>query len=104
MLPPTLVFFQQFPLLSPLANLIAIPWVDCTVLPLSLLAALAEPLGTTVQTAALDLAALTLDGLWRVMVWLDRWPGMVLYRPAPPLLSLGFALPGICLLYTSRCV
>ena len=102
MLPPTLVFFQQFPLLSPLANLIAIPWVDCTVLPLSLLAALAEPLGTTVQTAVLDLAALTLDGLWRIMVWLDRWPGMVLYRPAPPLWTLGFALPGMALLLAPR--
>ena len=98
MLPPTLVFFQQFPLWSPIANLIAIPWVDCTVLPLSLLAALAEPLGTTVQTAVLNLAALTLDGLWQIMAWLDRWPGMVLYRPAPPLWTLMFALPGITLL------
>ncbi len=102
MLPLSLLFFQQFPLLSPLANLIAIPWVDCTVLPLSLLAALAEPLGTTVQTAALDLAALTLDGLWRIMVWLDQWLGMVLYRPAPPLWSLGFALPGIAVLLAPR--
>jgi len=102
MLPLSLLFFQQFPLLSPLANLIAIPWVDCTVLPLSLLAALAEPLGTTVQTAALDLAALTLDGLWRIMVWLDRWLGVVLYRPAPPLWSLGFALPGIAVLLAPR--
>ena len=98
MLPPTLLFFQQFPLWSPIANLIAIPWVDCTVLPLSLLAALAEPLGTTVQTAVLNLAALTLDGLWQIMAWLDRWPGMVLYRPAPPLWTLLFALPGITLL------
>ena len=102
MLPLSLLFFQQFPLLSPLANLIAIPWVDCTVLPLSLLAALAEPLGTTVQTAVLDLAVLTLDGLWHIMVWLDRWPGMVLYRPAPPLWSLGFALPGIAVLLAPR--
>ncbi len=98
MLPPTLVFFQQFPLWSPIANLIAIPWVDCTVLPLSLLAALAGPLGDAVQTGLLELAALTLDGLWQIMVWLDRWPGMVLYRPAPPLWTLLFALPGMALL------
>ena len=60
MLPPTLVFFQQFPLLSPLANLIAIPWVGCTVLPLSLLAAVLEPLGAAAQAPALELAALTM--------------------------------------------
>ncbi|MFZ4789527.1 MAG: DNA internalization-related competence protein ComEC/Rec2 [Candidatus Competibacteraceae bacterium] len=102
MLPPTLMFFQQFPLWSPLANLIAIPWVDCTVLPLTLLAALAGPLGDAVQTALLELAALTLDGLWYLMVWLDRWPGMVLYRPAPPLWTLVFALPGMALLLAPR--
>ncbi|MDS4042400.1 MAG: DNA internalization-related competence protein ComEC/Rec2 [Candidatus Competibacter sp.] len=102
MLPPTLVFFQQFPLLSPLANLIAIPWVDCTVLPLSLLAVLAGPVSIAAQTALLELAALAMDGLWHIMVWLDRLPGMVLYRPAPPLWTLAFALPGLALLLAPR--
>ncbi|MDG4549420.1 MAG: DNA internalization-related competence protein ComEC/Rec2 [Candidatus Contendobacter sp.] len=102
MLPPTLVFFQQFPLLSPLANLIAIPWVDCTVLPLSLLAAVLEPLGAAAQRLPLELAALTMEGLWHVLLWLDRLPGMVLYRPAPPLWTLAFALPGLALLLAPR--
>jgi competence protein ComEC len=102
MLPPTLVFFQQFPLLSPLANLIAIPWVGCTVLPLSLLAAVLEPLGDAAQLIPLELAALTMDGLWQILLWLDRLPGMMLYRPAPPLWTLAFALPGLALLLAPR--
>lgn len=102
MLPPTLLFFQQFPLLSPLANLIAIPWVGCTVLPLSLLAAMLEPLGDAIQTISLELAALTMDGLWQILLGLDRLPGMVLYRPAPPLWTLAFALPGLALLLAPR--
>jgi competence protein ComEC len=102
MLPPSLVFFQQFPLLSPLANLIAIPWVDCTVLPLSLLAAMLEPLGGGVQVLPLELAALTMDGLWQILLGLGRLPGMVLYRPAPPLWTLAFALPGLALLLAPR--
>ena len=102
LLPPTLVFFQQFPLLSPLANLLAIPWVGCTVLPLSLLAALAGPLSATAQSALLELAALTMEGLWWILAWLDRLPGMVLYRPAPPLWTLAFALPGMVLLLAPR--
>ena len=102
MLPPMLVFFQQFPLLSPLANLIAIPWVEFTVLPLSLLAALLEPLGGAAQALPLELAALTMDGLWHILVWLDRLPGMMLYRPAPPLWTLAFALPGLALLLAPR--
>ncbi len=102
MLPPTLVFFQQFPLLSPLANLIAIPWVGCTVLPLSLLAALLEPLGDAVQAIPLELAALTMDGLWQILLGLDRLPGTVLSLPAPPLWTLAFALPGLALLLAPR--
>ncbi len=102
LLPPTLVFFQQFPLWSPLANLVAIPWVGCTVLPLSLLATLMGPVSATAQSALLELAALTMDGLWRILVWLDRWPGMVLYWPAPPLWTLAFALPGMALLLAPR--
>ncbi|HCK81694.1 MAG TPA: DNA internalization-related competence protein ComEC/Rec2 [Candidatus Competibacter sp.] len=102
LLAPTLVFFQQFPLLSPLANLIAIPWVGCTVLPLSLLAALAGWFDTALQAVVLQLAALTLEGLWQILAWLDRLPGLVLYRPAPPLWALAFALPGIALLLTPR--
>ena len=102
MLPPTLVFFQQFPLLSPLANLIAIPWVGCTVLPLSLLAAVLEPLGGAAQAFPLALAALTMEGLWHILVWLDHLPGMVLYRPAPPWWTLAFALPGLALLLAPR--
>ena len=102
MLPPTLLFFQQFPLLSPLANLIAIPWLEFTVLPLSLLAALLEPLGDVAQTAPLELAALTMDGLWRILVGLDRLSGIVLYRSAPPLWTLALALPGVALLLAPR--
>lgn len=102
LVPATLIFFQQFPLLSPLANLIAIPWVECTVLPLSLLAALAGSVSVTLQTALLELAALTLDGLWQVISELDRLPGIVLYRPAPPLWTLAFALPGLALALAPR--
>lgn len=100
--PPTLLFFQQFPLLSPLANLIAIPWIECTVLPLSLLAMVVGPISMSVQTALLELAALILEGLWQVMSGLDRVPEMVLYRPAPPLWTLLLAVPGLALLLAPR--
>jgi competence protein ComEC len=102
MLPPTLIFFQQFPLLSPLANFIAIPWVGCTVLPLTLLAALAEPLSIDRPNGLAGTGGADDGGLWRILVWLDRLPGMVLYRPAPPLWTLAFALPGMAWLLAPR--
>lgn len=90
-------------ILSPLANLIAIPWVGCTVLPLSVLAALLETAGgAAAQALPLELAALTMGWLWHILFWLDQWPGMVLYRPAPPLWTLAFALPGLALLPAPR--
>ena len=102
LLPLLLLFFQRFPLLSPLANLIAIPWVGCTVLPLTLLAVLAGWIGPVVQVPLLEGAALTLEGLWQILLWLDRWPGIVWYRPESPLWVLAFALPGVALLLGPR--
>lgn len=99
---PMLIFFQQVPLLSPLANLIAIPWVGCTVLPLSLLAALVGALSETLQSFLLSLAALTMEGLWHVLVWLEALPGVLWQGPAPPLWALAFALPGTALLLAPR--
>lgn len=103
LLPLTLLFFQQFPILSPVANLIAIPWVGCTVLPLSLLAALLTPFSATLQSIALHLAAMTMEGLWRILLWLDQGSALtLLYRPAPPLWALGLALFGIALWLAPR--
>ena len=103
LLPPTLLFFQQFPVLSPLANLIAIPWVGCTVLPLSLLAALLTPFSETLQSVVLELAAMTMEGLWQILRGLDQWPALtLLYRPAPPLWTLAFALLGVALWLAPR--
>lgn len=102
LLPLLLLFFQQFPLLSPLVNLIAIPWVGGTVLPLSLLAALAGLASDALQGWLLEWAALTMDGLWQVLRWLDRTPGLLWQRPEPPLWALALALPGVALLLAPR--
>lgn len=102
LLPFSLLFFQQFPLLSPLANLIAIPWVGCTVLPLSLLAALTGSLSVSLQSGLLELAALTMEGLWQILIWLDQVFAGVLYRPLPLWWVVAVTMPGILLLLAPR--
>lgn len=102
LLPPTLIYFQQFPLLSPVANLLAIPWVGCTVLPFSVLAALVAPFSMGACELLLKLAAMTMEGLWQVLIGLDQLPGMMIHRPAPPLWTLIFAIPGMVLLLAPR--
>lgn len=98
LIPLSLLFFQEVPGLSPLANLLAIPWMGLTILPFTLLAALLGTLSSTLQAMALHLAAITMEGLWHVLLWLDQSAAATLvHRPAPPLWSLGLGLIGILL-------
>jgi len=102
LLPLTLLLFHQIPLLSPLANLVAIPWTTVTVVPLTLAAALAGGISLALEGWLLQLAALTLDWLWRFLVWLGTLPWALIYWPAPPLWTLIFALPGLLWLLAPR--
>jgi competence protein ComEC len=102
LLPVVLVVFQQVSLLSPVANLIAIPWSSLTVIPLTLLAVLAGLVSEILQTELLKTAGLAMDWLWRFLVWLEGNPWASLAVPAPPLWSLVFALPGLVLLLSPR--
>lgn len=103
LLPLTLLFFQQFPPLSPLANLLAIPWVGITVLPLSLLAALFTPISADLQALLLHAAALSMEGLWKLLLWMVSWPGAQVWsRPQPDLGALALALVGMVLWLAPR--
>ncbi|MFO1433528.1 MAG: DNA internalization-related competence protein ComEC/Rec2 [Candidatus Competibacteraceae bacterium] len=102
LLPLTLLLFKQIPLLAPPANLVAIPWTTVTVVPLTLVAALVGGISSTLEGWLLQLAALTLDWLWRFLVWLGASPWALIYWPAPPLWVLIFALPGLLWLLAPR--
>lgn len=91
-LPVLLLVFQQLPLVSPLANLLAVPLISFVVTPLALLAALLPwwPL--------LALAHTVLDGLMNFLFWCTAMP--VWQAPAPPLwavLAAGLGI-AVCLL------
>jgi len=91
-----ILFFQQAPVISPLANFIAVPWVSLVVVPLTLLgtllAALSLPLGATV----LHLASQALALLWPLLTGLATWlPAPSL---APPALWT-LPLAGVALLW-----
>ncbi len=79
--PITLWFFQQVSFISPLTNLIAIPWVSFIVVPLSLIGASFSILSHTLSKPFLKLAEFSLQGLWcflescsqsSVAVWQNR--------------------------------
>ena len=66
-LAPVLIFyFQSFSIVSPLANIVAVPWVSFVTVPLLLVGILfsfIEPVGQ----GLVSLASFSLDALWRVL-------------------------------------
>ncbi len=93
-LPVLVLVFQQFSLVSPLANTLAIPLVSFVVTPLALAAALAPwwPL--------LALAHGVMSGLMAFLFWCAAGPQWVM--PAPPLAAVLLAVAGVGLLLLPR--
>ena len=79
-LPALLLLFQQFSLVSPLANALAIPVVSFIVTPLALAAAAIPPLGFLLEPAYW-----VTNGLMIFINWLAEMPWAVWQQHAPPL-------------------
>ena len=97
MLPALLALFQQFSLVSPLANAVAIPLVSFVIAPLALAGALplAEPL--------LSLAHLVTTWLMALIDWLAALPLAMWQQAAPPAWAVLLALGGGVWLLLPRC-
>ena len=102
LLPITLMLFQSVSLVAPIANLVAIPWVSMTIVPLTLLAVAVGFVSEVGQEKLLELAAFAMDGLWRFLCLLGDQSWALHYAPAPPVWVLAFALPGLLLLLAPR--
>ena len=64
MLPLTLLFFGSASLLSPIANLVAIPWVSLVIVPLSLIALVLMPISTVVSNALFSISSLAIKWMF----------------------------------------
>ena len=88
MLPALLALFQQFSLVSPLANALAIPLVSFVITPLALLGTL--PL----LSPLLSLAHMVTAGLMGFIGWLGALPLAMWQQAAPPAWAVLLALAG----------
>ena len=93
-LPLLLFFFQQFSLVSPLANALAIPVVSLLITPLTLLCAVLP------WSWLLHVDHWLLAQLMAVLNELSAWP--VWWQPAPPLWAILLALGGVAWLLLPR--
>jgi len=73
MLPLTLFFFGSASLLSPVANLLAIPWVSLVVVPLSLLALVFMPISTFISNGLFSIAALAIEWMFSGFELLSKY-------------------------------
>lgn len=96
LMPLLLALFQQFSLVSPLANALAIPLVSLAVAPLALLGALPG------FDWALQLAHALLVPLMDFLAWLAGWPGALWQQHAPPAWAVPLALAGAAWLLLPR--
>lgn len=102
-LAPILLFwFQQVPLVSPIANLVAVPVVSFITVPLSLLGGLLLLVWEDMAYWTLWLAALSLDMLWPLLNSLSRLDTLLWITPKPPTWTLLPALIGLVWILAPR--
>lgn len=73
MIPITVQFNHQLTLLALPANLIAVPWMSFTAIPLSLLAVIFAPISDAISTFFIEASLVCLTLLWQYLTWLSEF-------------------------------
>jgi competence protein ComEC len=102
MLPVLLVFFQQASLVAPLANIVAVPWVNLLVVPVALIGTVLLFINATAGGLLLNLATWLMDTLWPFLAWLGKLDFTLLQQHQPLPWTLLSAMAGILLLFAPR--
>ena len=100
--PLLLLFFRQVSLVSPVANLLAVPVIGALLTPLCLFGALLLGVHRAAGEFVLRLAETVLQWVWLPLQWLSDLPWAQWNHPAPPAWTLPFALAGAVLLLAPR--
>lgn len=83
LLPPLMILFHQFSLISPLANFVVVPLMSFIIVPVTFLATgllfVYEPLGQMV----FNLLIWPIDGLFGILDNLSQWSLSLIYMPEP---------------------
>ncbi|MEK6748180.1 MAG: DNA internalization-related competence protein ComEC/Rec2 [Pseudomonadota bacterium] len=88
LLPITLLLFQRVAPLSPLANILAVPWLSLVVTPLAMIGTFLSPIWTDGATFVLDFAVWTIDVFWPYLAWLAALDSAAWVPNVPPTWTL----------------
>ncbi|TRX57106.1 DNA internalization-related competence protein ComEC/Rec2 [Thalassomonas sp. M1454] len=101
LLPLTVLLFGQVSLLSPLANIVVVPLLSFTAIPLSLVAAIISWISIDVAQFILSIALFFLDISWQYLQWLSQFEQFVLL-PSALNIALVLVFPVFLLLCSFR--
>ncbi len=100
---PLLLFtFQQASIVSPFANIVAVPWVGLIVVPLSLLSSSAAALGLSFSGFLFQMADYSFELIWSFLVILADLSWVQWSYPEHPLWISLMAVMGVTLLLAPR--
>lgn len=102
MLPLLLLFFQEASLIAPLANIIAVPWVSLSVVPVALTGTLVFALNETAGQLLLQLACMLLDVIWLLLEWLSRLDYVLWQQHEPVVWTLLPAIFALAVFFMPR--
>jgi len=100
--PLTLLFFQQISLISPIANLVAVPVISFLVVPLALLAVVLMFISSTLAVGLFWLVDWLLQKLQWLLDSLAALPFATIHHAQPPIWTLGFAVLSMLILLAPR--
>ncbi|MDP3839171.1 MAG: DNA internalization-related competence protein ComEC/Rec2, partial [Methylococcales bacterium] len=100
--PLTLLFFQQISLISPIANLVAVPVISFLIVPLALLAVLLMLVSNTLASGVFWLVDWLLQQLQYLLDTLAALPFAIINHVQPSMWALLFAIVSILILLAPR--
>jgi competence protein ComEC len=102
LMPPLFLLFGQNPVLGPIANALAVPWVTFVVVPLVLLGTALLWVSEPLASLLLHGAAEALAGAWIGLAWLSDLDFATWRIPSPTVLVAASAVIGTALLLAPR--
>lgn len=102
LVPVSLIFFQQASWVSPLANLIAIPWLSMVVVPISLIGISLISVNEELATIVLQVAVLAMDWIWVFLEYCADIPASQWLGQSPLMVLWPFIIVGLLLFLSPR--
>lgn len=102
LIPLSIGFFQQFSWISPMTNLIAIPWVTFLVVPLALISVLILPINEALAGWVLDFSEKALSLLFPILEFASKLPQVIWVSEAVSPFIISCALIGFLIFIAPR--